>query len=327
MRELAHKYLVILLIPLMGILNCPLQSLASGPPTTNISVKHKPVNEVHPGERVAISAKVSNEFGIKEVRTYFKAHHADDYSFIVLQSKDGKTFTGTLPAAAQKTSGYNYLLLVQTNNDIVVTTQTFSVTVQDEKINDSSELDADTLQVYTELPEVTDNVTGFSGNIAVETVEPEHKLGVIAGIYNTTQAGEAVNNSRSAGQITASTGISTTGIVIGSVIAAAVIGGAAAAGGGGGRGDGAVDPQSIYGTWNVKEILSCGCKETAYFVMAFYEGGTYLTSTGGSGTWSLSGSKLTVNPSHNRYVWTGNVANGTQAFNLSSRYSSVYFYR
>lgn len=323
MQQRFIRYCAVVLIPLMSLLNCPVQGYADAMPAANVSVKHKPVEKVPTGQRAIIKTEVADEFGIKEVRVYFKSFNTSEYSFIPLIAKNTGTFTGTLPAPGNNTYGYDYLILVLTNNDVVVTTQKFSVTVENNSAGDVTEDSDDPIQVFVESTQAQNKIIGFSDNCTINTVALTDRLGVIAGINNADLPAETSSQARFAGTINATKGISTSTVIIGSVVAAAVIGGVAASSGGGSDGESALTTETILGGWNVREVLPNG--ESFYFVIVFNNDGTYFSSTGTPGTWSLSGSTLRLNPSHNRYVWSGSVSGNSESFYLASRYTTVFF--
>ncbi len=208
----------------------------------DISVELNPVmEEFVSGKRIIVNAIIEDEVKLDVVRTYFKSADAQYYSFVAMDCDLGSC-TGTLPAPSATTSAIDYLVLVKNSEDKVYKTQTFTA----ESLPSGSEIPkyqvdpaSDIIQVKTELAKAPKVVTGFTDNIALDTVESTVKYGAVVGLSSggsTGASGAAVaTGTSSAGTVAASSALamSTTAIVATSV---AVVGGAAAASGGGSSG-------------------------------------------------------------------------------------------
>ena len=322
MKKSFFRFCAVFLIPLIALLNCPITAVSA--PTPDIEIEHDPVAEATAGKRIDIEVEIEDESGVKTARVYFKAMEASDYSFIMLASDNGVTFTGTLPAPANGAGTIEYLILVQNGNDQVVKTQTYQVTVKDDEDAAGAVAQNKQIQVYTELENVPSEVTGFSDNIAIDVVESAAKLGVVAGLYSAATAGSSTSSAKAAGTVTATTGgVSATALVLGAVVVAGAVGGAAALASSSsdddeGSSGGALTPQSILGTWNVSE------SGVGSYTLTFNSDGTYNTSGGSPGSWSLSGSTLTLRPNHTSSVWTGTVSGNASSFTVTGNTTATF---
>ena len=318
MKKPLYRLCAAFLIPMIALLNCPLNAVAA--PTPNIEIEHDPVEEVTAGQRIDIEAEIEDESGVKTARVYFKAAEASDYSFVVLSSDDGESFTGTLPAPANGAGSIEYLILVQNNNDHVVKTQSYQVIVEDDDDAASAIAENDQIKVYTELEKAPTEITGFSDNIAIDVVESAAKLGVVAGLYSVATAGSSSSGATAAGTVTATAGgISTTAVVLGVVATAAVVGGAAAVASSSSDDDSSgqeLTSQTILGTWNVNELGYT-------YTLTFNSNGTYSTSTGAPGTWNLSGTTLTLMPNHGG-TWTGTASGDSNSFTVTGSTTATF---
>ena len=199
-------------------------------------IEHKSIDRAVAGQRIDVSARVTDPAGVDTVRTYFRAKDGTHYSFIAMQAASGNDYQGTLPAPANGAEWIDYLILVKNGADQVVKSQTFRMQVRD---SEQATTYSEPVRVHTELARAPETVTGFSDNIVVDVVESAVKFGVVAGIVDAagagTAAGAAGGGAVSAGTVAASAGGLGMGAVVGGL---ALAGGAAAAGGGGGGGGG-----------------------------------------------------------------------------------------
>lgn len=313
MKKTFYRLGAAILIPLMTVLNCPISAVSA--PTPAIEIEHNPIEEATAGERVTLKAEINDESGVKTARAYFKTAEAANYSFVVLESNNGEDFTGTLPAPANGSGGFEYLILVQNGNSKVVKTQTYMVTVEDDDDAAQAVAENDKIQVYTELEQAPTDIAGFSDNIAIDVVESAAKLGVVAGLYSAATAGSSSGGAIAAGTVTATAGgISTTAMIVGGVLVAGAVGGVAAAASSSSDDDNSsaqpLDSNTILGGWNISGSSTDGRTTTG--TITFQQGGRFaysLTNASGAGTWSLSGSTL-------RMVYdAGAVYNGTASGN------------
>jgi hypothetical protein len=275
------RVLAALLTPFMMMLNCPVMAAEEGDTTTvklNTEVFHKPIESAEAGKRIALYTEVSDPKGIDVVRVYFKSKDAADYSFIALKQVEnqekslfekfqnlgsdfkGQGYSGVLPAPANGSKSFEYLVLVKNTANSVVKSQTYEVPVTD---GAGGTIDAsESVQVYTELSEAPKTVTGFSDNITIDLVESGAKFGAVAGLYSGLSGigGGAI----SGGTVAASSGaFTTTAVVVGSVATAAVVGGIAAVAGGGSSSGGSsnaignnTSASALVGTYTITDTRS-----------------------------------------------------------------------
>ncbi len=319
------RLLAALLTPFMMLLNCPLIAAQVGDtstvkPTTEIF--HKSIESVEAGKRITLYTEVGDQNAVDIVRVYFKSKDATDFSFIALKQVEnqekglfekfqnlgsdfkGQGYSGVLPAPANGSKAFEYLVLVKNKANTVFKSQIYSVSVAYSKNSDMAAKEP--IQVFTELTEAPKIVAGFSDNITVDIAESGAKVGVVAGLYSGLSAsgGGAV----SGGTVAASSGgFTTTAAVVGGTAAVVVVGGVAAAAGGGsssgsGGGGQALNATTIVGVWNSSGMAG-DCPAT--FQQNIMAGGTYSYSAtiactsgtrymGGQGTWTLVDSILTL---------------------------------
>ena len=320
MKKTFYRLCAAILVPLMAVLNCPISAVSASAPA--IEIEHNPIEEATAGERITLKVEIDAESGVKTARAYFKASEATDYSFVVLESGNGEDFTGTLPAPANGSGSFEYLILVQNGNNEVVKTQTYIVTVEDDDDAAQAVAENDKIQVYTELEQAPADIAGFSDNIAVDVVESAAKLGVVAGLYSAATAGSSSSGAVAAGTVTATAGgVSTTAMIVGGVLVAGAVGGVAAAASSSDDDDSSareLNSNTILGSWNVTGSSTSG--STTSGTITFQDGGrfTYSLNTpgtgnqSGGGSWTLSGSNLNM-----RYD-AGAIYNGTASGNSRS---------
>ncbi len=325
------RVLAALLTPFMMLLNCPVMEAQAGDapavkPTTEIF--HKAAESAEAGKRITIYTEVSDQNGVDIVRVYFKSKDAADFSFIALKQVEtqekglfekfqnlgsdfkGQGYSGILPAPANGSKAFEYLVLVKNKANIVIKSQTYAIAVADSK--DSDVAVKEPIQVYTELSEAPKTVAGFSDNITVDIAESGAKAGIVAGLYSgltSASGGGAV----SGGTVAASSGgFTTTAAVVGGTAAVVVVGGVAAAAGGdsssSGGGGQALNATNIVGVWHKRgpdydcnvvdgqdQFTESGVRNYSYTVVC-PAGSAYnsRTRTNLVGRWSISGSTLTI---------------------------------
>lgn len=242
------RSIALALTPLMVLINLPLVSFANDTESTT-EIFHKQIEAATAGERIKIYTEIADPAGVDLVRVYFKKTGEADFVFIKLDpvekadkslwesfknlgsSSSGSSYAGILPALANGSQSFEYLILVKTTANKVFKSQTYTVAVNDS--NHKVGVGAKPVQVYTELAEAPAEIAGFSDTIVIDIAESSAKFGVVAGLYSAlTSGGEGAV----AGGTVAATagGYTTAAIVVGSVAAVAVVGGVAAVAGGGG---------------------------------------------------------------------------------------------
>jgi hypothetical protein len=333
MRHKIYRFFAMLMMPFMVLLNCPVITLAADTELheINIEIIHTPVEEAKAGQRIALEAEVNDEAGVEIVRAYFKAIEAAEFNFVVLTSTGDGTYTGTLPAPANGVGNIDYLILVKNARNIVVKTQTYRITVEDD--DDAAQAIANNKQinVYTELQQAPTEITGFSDNIVIDVVESSAKLGAVVGIYSNISTGGSTSGAVAGGTVAASTaGISTTAIVVGSIAAVAAAGGIAAVASSSSSDDDnhggeALSPQTILGLWSLNGTHSAGATTTGS--MTFNDNSTFSAHfdnyPDGNGTWSLSGTNLILSfyggdADDAGAVYNGTVSGNSQQFTMVS---------
>lgn len=330
MTMILKRFLAVMLTPFMIFMNClavtaqTVDGQSTATPATEII--HKPIESAISGKRIAVYAEVDDPKGIDIVRIYFKSIDAADYSFIPLNAVErekkglfeafkslnanfnGQGYAGILPAPAKGVKSFEYLILIKNGNNTTVKSQVYNVIV--EESDDETAVGKEPIQVYSESSQVPSEISGFKDNIVIDTVESGGKTGAVVGLYKGLNSKSGLAESESSTTIAASSGeFSTTAIVISSVTAIAAVGGIAALSSGGsdsGDGDsaGSLNAANILGTWNYSSTNNYGC--TRQGTETYYEGGRltrtgsgncsfgYYTDNVSSGTWSLSGSSLTL---------------------------------
>lgn len=313
MPRIMKKLVALFIVPFLILL--PFTSFASeeklSPPKTEIT--HKPVEKVSAGERVSLAMEVEDPAGVDEVRVYFKAMAEGDYSFVQMQMQQegASSYGGVLPAPANGTGQFEYLILVKNSENVVVKSQSYTVLIEDK---DEIAAYQEKLQVYTELPEAPEVISGFSDNLAIDVIESSAKFGAVAGLYSSVSA-SGVSASQGGSIVASPGGLSTTAIVTGVVLGAAVVGLAAGGGGGSGGGSGSSSGSSggsgILGAWNYNQIATtpissvrCEWNGTATFRSdntVFYDAPVSCTGPSpttmnqtGSAPYSLNGNNITI---------------------------------
>lgn len=273
------RVLAAVLTPLIMLLNCPVMTArASDLPAVKSTTEifHKPVESVEAGKRITVYTEVSDQNVVDVVRVYFKSRDGADYSFIdmkpvVNQEKGlfeqfqnlgsdfkGLGYSGILPAPANGSKSFEYLVLVKNTANVVVKSQTYKVAVADDKVGGVT--GKEPIRVYSELDRAPLKLTGFSDTLTIDLVEYGGKFGVVAGLYPGLDA--AGEGAVAGGTVAASSGgFTTTAAVVGSAAVVAVVGGVAAIAGGGGGGSGAGNGggtssggQQVTGTWIITGV-------------------------------------------------------------------------
>ncbi|MDK9707064.1 MAG: hypothetical protein OEL83_08445 [Desulforhopalus sp.] len=330
-----------LLTPFVMMVNCPVLAVETGSQQAMklvTEIRHTPVENAEAGERISLFTDVSDPNGVDVVRVYFKSQDAADYSFVALKAVDkkeesllekfknlnsdfnGQKYSGVLPAPANGAKSFDYLILVKNKANMVVKSQSYKVVVND---NDkATATEPEPVNVYSELNNAPTQIEGFTDNITIDLAESTGKVGVVAGLYNGISSGGA--GSAYGGTVVASSaGITTTAVVVGATVAVVAIGGgvAIASGGSDGNGDGGgssgepLTATTIVGSWNTSGRNTTGFTSSgsANFAEngAFSSSYTLTTPAGGTisgspsnGSWSLSGSTLSITDSQGTHAET-----------------------
>ena len=251
------KLCALLIVPFMLTLNCPLIASEISQATNNTSaevttdITYDPATEAIAGQRIPIQIEVEDKSGVDVVRIYFRVVNATNY-FYVTMNQSGDTFTAILPAPANGAGEIDYLILVKNNNNQLVKSQNYMMTVVDDNEANASDLAANNekINIYTEAMEAPGSLEGFMDNIAIHLTKSAVKYGVTMGIYSALEAGASTSSVVASGTVTAATGgMSTTMMVVSGVGAAAAVGGVAVAAGGSSSSDGGtVASSSVSGT-------------------------------------------------------------------------------
>lgn len=318
-----RKFIALLLVPLICLLNVPINALADDAPKVTTKITHKPAKEFVSGQRITLVAKVKDKQGVDLVRAYFKSAQADDYHFVVMEKSGKNSYAGVLPAPAKGAESVEYLILVKNAADQVIKTQTYLTPVKDADDDAAAVTPADKVQVYSELADAPQQVVGFTDSITVDVVESAFKFGYVAGLYHGVQAATAGASTGAVSAGTVAAGTSAIGVGTIAAAAAVVVGGGVAAAGtssdSGGSGGTGLTSSSILGDWYVTENGS-------NFTLTFTSNGRYNTSSNDPGDWSLSDDSLTMIPDHNGRTWTGTVEGNSSAFVMYGN-TTAYFSR
>jgi hypothetical protein len=325
-EKMLKKFLAVFLTPFIILVTCPViparASDASRPKSTT-EIVHKAIESVEAGKRIPVLTEISDEKGVDVVRVYFKSKDAADYSFIPLRHAAGEDYSGTLPAPANGSQSFEYLILVKNKANIVVKSQTYLVMVEDG--DEAVAAGQEPVQVYSELSQMPSEITGFSDNIVIDVVESGGKLGAVVGLYAGLSADGG--GALSGGTVVASSGgVSTAAVVVGTTVVLAAAGGAVAIAASASDDDDGGEPltaATIVGAWNYRgrnDTIGCTETGTANFAAggSFTQSGTTVCqnstpfSSTGVGRWSLVGQTFTLTYS------TGVSASGTASGNSNS---------
>ena len=187
-------------------------------------IDHEPIRSAPSGKRINIAARVEDDAGVDIARVYFKAIHEEAFLFVPMRLEEQK-YMGTTPAPAPRVGIVQYLILVRNQEGIVYKSETFEIEVTDSDKSVSG--DRDPIQVFTELAEAPETISGFTDNVVLDVVESSAKYGVVAGITAEGAAGTSAASvgGASGGVAGSSVGMGTLGTVgIGAAAAAAVAG-------------------------------------------------------------------------------------------------------
>ena len=236
-REMMKKLCALLIIPFMLTLNCPLiaseisQAVDSSAAGVTTEITYSPEDQAIAGQRIPIELEAEDDNGIDVVRIYFRAMATQTYYYVTLNGSD-ETYTGLLPAPANGVEGIDYLILVKNNNDQIVKSQNYHMTVVDSDDASAADILANNekIEVFTEALEAPSSLEGFMDNIGINLANSAVKYGVTSGIYSALEAGTSTSTATASGTVTASSGMSTTAIVASSVGVAAAVGGGVAYG-------------------------------------------------------------------------------------------------
>jgi hypothetical protein len=192
----------------MVFLNVPVIKTVAAAGETEIV--HEGISEAVSGNRIQVTATVTDPAGLDVVRTYFKAAEGRNYNFVAMEDIGNNQFAGTLPAPAADAGSVEYLILVKNSDSMVVKTQTFQTTVVEGNL-DGSESGDDPVQVYSELSQAPTEIAGFSDNITTDVVVSAAKFGVVAGVVSQVAAGGSAAGAGavSAGTVTATSSTAT----------------------------------------------------------------------------------------------------------------------
>ncbi len=303
------------------------------------TMKHTSPDYFVSDQRIQLEAQVEDPAGVKLVRCYFKAAGEANLVFVPMNSTGKNEYAGVLPAPSASTDRIEYLFLGVNTSKQVVRSQTFTM-AKDENQKPPSWQEIPKqgeIKVSMELDKVPTQLRGFSDSVTIDTVESGARFGVVALLYHTagsssTKSALAANSATGAtsgGTITAAPAGWSTAMIVGvGVGAAAVVGGVAAASGGssGGGGSDAEDltETTILGDWDFSGDRRDGVRRTGN--ITFNEDGTHVYSVkddgqsdadNASGTWSLSGTSLTIT-FQTMSTWVGTATGNSKKFTLDT---------
>jgi hypothetical protein len=255
-------------------------------------------------------------------------------------------YAGILPAPAAGTSQIEYLFLAVNSSNVVVRTQNFRVYKDAaKKVPDWQEVPKQgDIKVSMELGKPPKELRGFSDNVTIDMVESGARFGVVAMLYHAAAdsssksavaAASSSTSATSGGTVAAgSAGWSTATIVGVGVGAAVVVGGgiAAASGGGGGGGGGEAEEltaTTILGDWKFSGERRDGVRRSG--TTTINDDGTHdytvkdadgQSDGSGTGTWTLSGTSLTMTFPGTISTLSGTTSGNSRKFTLDTTLGS-----
>jgi len=288
--------------------------LAAGKATTKI--KHKPIKHFVVEKRIQVQADIKDKKGIELVRCYFKSKESADFVFVPMIHMDKNTFEGILPAPSKATQSIEYLFLSVNKANVIVKTQIFTTTSDDNSKFAGADAYKGDIKVFSEI-EMASTPQGFTDSIVVDVIESSGRFGIVAGglyaqtagtssaagVTSTAGASGTAASATSVGVVTAGAGLSTTAIVAGGVALAGGVGVAASGGGGGGGSDSEDDTITenitIAGDWSGTGTNARYPGETGSWQMNIAENNIFSAtgfvdnpSEDVHGTWNVNGNNI-----------------------------------
>jgi gas vesicle protein len=240
---------IVLLLALFLVI--PAEMVQAVTDALSTSIKHKPVRSYLPGFRIPLDAEIKDDSGVRISRCYFRAKEEKDFLFVDMEKAD--RYTAMLPAPEVGSESIYYYFLVVNGKNQVVKSQVFEMKEKEteevakwneakdtgksntelrklrrkltrqirerfkDKIDKTRRVNKDSkLQVKSEATDAPTEISGFSDNVAINTVSSGARYGMMTASTVTATAG----------------GLSTATMLGGLAVVAA--GGAAVAAGGGG---------------------------------------------------------------------------------------------
>jgi hypothetical protein len=269
-------------------------------------ITHEPIEYYQSGKRIALEADISDREGINLVRLYFKSDIQAEFLFVPMTKKGGDEYKGILPAPNDTAKSITYLFLVVNNDNVVVRSQEFVARLNDDKSTPAWQKVAadDQIQLYSEIPEMTEVPAGFTDSIAMDVVESGVRFGmVVGGIYAFEHAGTAAAAGSASGASSGGAVVAGAGGMSGLGVAAAVVGVAAAGGGAAILVSDALDElddedeevteETLVGDWDITEASRTDWEGSA----SLYENGTFIMEEFVSGMNFSSSGNWTYNAS------------------------------
>jgi hypothetical protein len=310
------------------------------------TMKHTAPDYFVPDQRIRMEAQVEDPQGVKLVRCYFKAAGEADLVFVPMSMTGKNEYAGILPAPSAGTSQIEYLFLAVNSSNVVVRSQNFRVYKNATKeIPDWQEVPKQgEIKVSMELGKPPKELRGFSDNVTIDMAESGARFGVVALLYHAAADSSSKSAVAAAGSSTGATsggtvaagsaGWSTTTIVGVGVGAAVVVGGgiAAASGGGGGGGGGEAEEltaTTILGDWKFSGERRDGVRRSG--TTTVNDDGTHeytvkdadgQSDGSGTGTWTLSGTSLTMTFPGTISTLSGTTSGNSRKFTLDTTLGS-----
>lgn len=224
MKQYISRWLSLFLLPFVALFYCP-QTALSAQTVTTMEIIHTPVKTITAGRRTVLEVKVQDKAGVDLVRIYFKVREGAEYNFVVLLSMGDDSYSTILPAPANNAGTIQYLILAKNGDGQVFKSQIYRARVEDDESADEAIGDNEKIQVYSELNQAPETITGFSDNLGIDIVESSARFGITAMLYKSS--GSASGGSSATTVSATSGGISTTTVVAGGAALAAIAAGVA----------------------------------------------------------------------------------------------------
>ncbi len=188
--------IVRLLIFFLGIIASV--STATAAPIPVASIKHQAIPSFSEGERLALNAALSDQYGISVARCYFKTESDGKYLYATMDRQAENSYQCILPAFKPGSGSLEYFfLIVNGKRQVIRSISYFANQAESESLAEwQIDIDASApLQVYSELETVQIEDTALADTSAhlVTTVNTEDLFGLLAGVYETEQIPDRLN--------------------------------------------------------------------------------------------------------------------------------------
>ncbi len=154
-------------------------------------IVHTPPSHIVPAYRFHLTALIEDPAGIMEARCYFRAEHASDYVYIVLENDGQGLYHGVLPAPVKMTKNVQYLFQVLNGNNEVITTTPMRIPVhEDHPPPWQTDVGYDALHLLTELDGRGSRAPGFLEDHVLQSAKSSERYGAVSDIHPGADPGE-----------------------------------------------------------------------------------------------------------------------------------------